>query len=118
MSMTSLTDVVFILLIFILVTHSIHSDPFLEILLPKSSQKSTAPEPVSVVANADKTLLVNNRKVAWDDLPSVMEEVLKANPGANVSIKADDQLKYDDVMTVVYIVNSLDGKPILALDPI
>ena len=116
--MTSLTDVVFILLIFILVTHSIHSDPYLEILLPKASKNITAPQPVNVIANADKTLIINNRNVAWKDLPSVMEEVLKANPGANVSIKADERLKYDDVMTVVYIVNKLNGNPVLALDPI
>lgn len=118
MSMTSLTDVVFILLIFILVTHSIQTEPFLEILLPKSSKKTAAPQPVSIVANADKSLLVDGRKVPWENLPSVLQDVLRRNPGATVSINADDRLKYDDVMTIVYLVNNLDGKPVLALDPI
>ena len=115
--MTSLTDVVFILLIFILVTHSIQSDKLLDVFLPKGAKTKEFTEQIKVQITRDYKVAVGGEIVNWENIDQALVSALNENPGANVSIAADKELPYSDVMIVVYAVNQLGGKPILALEP-
>lgn len=117
LSMTSLTDVVFILLIFILVTHSIQSDKLLDVFLPKGAKTKEFTEQIKVQITRDYKVAVGGEIVNWENIDQALVSALNENPGANVSIAADKELPYSDVMIVVYAVNQLGGKPILALEP-
>jgi len=117
-SMTSLTDIVFILLIFILVTHSIQSEPILKLILPKGAISEVTVQQVKVRIDWDMDYYVDDKPVTIENLHLRMKEVLTQQPGATVSIKAHKSLPYETVMDVVYMVNKLDGKPVLALEPV
>lgn len=117
LSMTSLTDVVFILLIFILVTHSIQSEQLLNVFLPKGAKTKEFTEQIKVQVSRDYEVAVGGEIVNWESLDRALLRALSDNPGANVSIAADKELPYSDVMIVVHAVNQLGGKPILALEP-
>lgn len=119
MSMTSLTDVVFILLIFILVTHSIQSEPILKLILPKGAKhEQVESKRIKIMIDADMNYLIDGQPVTISDLHSRMRAVLTQRPGATVSIHGDKSLPYETIMDVVYLVNTLDGKPVLALQPV
>lgn len=117
LSMTSLTDVVFILLIFILVTHTLHKEPLMDITLPKGAKTKEFTEQIKVQVNRSYQVAVGNEVVDWESLEPALVRALDEKPGANVSISADKELPYSDVMVIVYAVNQLGGKPILALQP-
>lgn len=118
MNMTSLTDVVFILLIFILVTHSIQSKPILKILLPKGARDETVRQTVELRVAANEQYAIDGRIIPYNELPDEMARILEAKPGAIVSIHGDKSVNYEKVMEMVYMVNVLKGKPVLALEPV
>ena len=118
MNMTSLTDVVFILLIFILVTHSIQSKPILKVLLPKGARDETVKQTVVLRVSADLQYSIDDKIIPFERLPDEMAAVLEVKPGATVSIHGDKTVNYEKVMEMVYMVNVLKGKPVLALEPV
>ena len=115
--MTSLTDVVFILLIFILVTHSINPEPILKVLLPKGALEEQVKQTVDLTVSADLQYAIDDKIIPFERLPEEMAAVLKVKPGATVSIHGDKSVNYEKVMEMVYMVNVLNGKPVLALEP-
>jgi biopolymer transport protein ExbD len=117
LNMTSLTDVVFILLIFILVTHSIQSKPILKVLLPKGAIHENVKQTVDLRVSADLQYSIDDKIIDFVDLPEAMAAVLKLQPGATVSIHGDKSVNYEKVMEMVYMVNVLKGQPVLALEP-
>lgn|GEM_PF-6915630 len=117
MNMTSLTDVVFILLIFILVTHSIQSKPILKVLLPKGALDEQVKQTVELIISEDLQYSIDDRVIPFDQMPEEMAAILDAKPGATVSIHGDKNINYEKVMEMVYMVNILKGKPVLALEP-
>ena len=71
-SMSSMTDIVFLLLIFFMLTAS-NNPKVLDLLLPKAHGKSSSIQNVSVSINKDLQYFVNNKLVD----PSLMETELK-----------------------------------------
>lgn len=118
LNMTSLTDVVFILLIFILVTHSINPKPILKVLLPKGAMDEVVKQTVVLRVSADLEYSIDKKIVPFERLPEEMAAVLELQPGATVSIHGDKSVNYEKVMEMVYMVNVLKGKPVLALEPV
>jgi biopolymer transport protein ExbD len=118
LNMTSLTDVVFILLIFILVTHSINPKPILKVLLPKGALDEVVKQTVVLRVSADLEYSIDKKIIPFERLPDEMAAVLELQPGATVSIHGDKSVNYEKVMEMVYMVNILKGKPVLALEPV
>ena len=116
--MASMTDIIFLLLIFFVVTASVVREPVLKILLPKGAKDNVIKQIVKVYVDKDLNYAIDNKPVSFDRLPDEMFEVLSKNKGATVSIYGDKTVNYEKVMDLVYLVNTLGGKPVLALDPV
>ena len=113
-----MTDIIFMLLIFFILTSSVSKEPILKILLPKGVAPDHLPvQPIIVSLNAEGQYAVNNIKdVTLESLPLVLEAELKKNLTAPVSIHADKSVKYEQVMQMVSIANKLGAKVVLALE--
>ena len=68
--------------------------------------------------STDLEYSIDKEKVPFDRLPYALDEALTTNPGATVSIYGDKRVNYEKVMDLVYMVNELGGKPVLALEPV
>jgi biopolymer transport protein ExbD len=117
-SMASMTDIIFLLLIFFVVTASVVREPVLKILLPKGAKDNVIKQIVKVYVDKDLNYAIDAKPVSFERLPIEMQAVLTQNPGATVSIYGDKTVNYEKVMDLVYMVNTLGGKPVLALDPV
>ena len=115
--MSSMTDIVFLLLIFFIIISTIVKEPALRLILPKGVNRKVVNKVVRVSVDKNMNYAVDDQKITYDRLPSVLESVLKENPGATVSIHGDKDIAYDYVMDVVFIADKLNAKVVLALDP-
>ena len=115
--MSSMTDIIFLLLIFFIITSKITPEPILKVLLPKGAETTVQKEVIKLSIDKDMQYAIDRKKVSFDRLPDEMDAVLRNNPGATVSIYGDKSVEYDKVMELVYMVNVLGGKPVLALKP-
>ncbi len=117
-SMSSMTDIVFLLLIFFIIISSVVKDPGLRLILPKGVKHRVVNEVVHVSVDENLTYAINKDIISLERLPSALEAVLNSKPGATVSIRGDKNVKYDYVMELVMIADRLDAKVVLALDPV
>jgi biopolymer transport protein ExbD len=114
-SMSSMTDIIFLLLIFFIVTSTIVREPVLKVILPKSTQKVMKKQVVHVTVDQELNYSVDRKKSSLDRLQSDLEAVLMKNPGATVSVHADKRVEYDKVMELVRLADKMDVKVVLAL---
>lgn len=121
--MTSLIDVVFLLLIFFLVaTNFTRREMDHSIMLPDSEAGAKAAQaPSRLVINIREagTLVVNGRVTAEPDLRVMVKEFVAAHPARPAVIRADARVPYQSVMRVFGLCRSAGIKNVdlPVLDP-
>jgi len=100
--MTPLIDMVFILLIFFVVTTSFVSETGLDIQRPQSSSSETLPrENIPVAIGADGRITVDGRRVALLSIRPFIQKRLRTQPGLAVVLVADKAVSVDRVVRVM-----------------
>ena len=117
-NMSSMTDIIFLLLIFFVITAKFSPEPILKVLLPKGAVTQVINQVVKVEVDANLNYAIDRERVTFERLPEAMDAILTQKPGATVSIYGDKSVDYEKVMDLVYLVNQLGGKPVLALQPV
>jgi len=110
LSMTSLIDVVFLLLIFFLVaTRFAQEDRELEVQLPAASEaKPLIASPKEVFVNIDKDggYYVEGKTLGADEVEHVLRRAAANNPlNQTVIIRADKRVQFEFVVTVMNLCN-------------
>ncbi len=111
-SMASMTDVIFLLLIFFMVTSTFVFPTALEINLPQSSEQTAIKPAVRVYIDADKAMYVSTPEVMdpqpVDSLPQLMgflrvieQQAVEAGEDANIAIYADESVTYGQLVEVL-----------------
>lgn len=102
--MTSLIDVVFLLLIFFLVaTNFTRRETDHSVVLPQSEagvKAADAPSRLVVNIREEGTLVVNGRVMTEDELRRTVADFVLAHPGRPAVIRADQRVAYRAVMRV------------------
>ncbi|MCB0568309.1 MAG: biopolymer transporter ExbD [Phaeodactylibacter sp.] len=117
-SMSSLTDIIFLLLIFFMLTSTlVRIQPF---ELPKSDSKTVAPTSMVVTIEKSGRYTVNNNEIGSRDLERALRiELGKSGNKENavVTIVAEVGTPFDDVVQVMEIANRLKLNAIIATQP-
>lgn len=116
-SMSSMTDIVFLLLIFFMLTSTLVSPNALKLLLPKSSGKTLANQSVSVSIDQDKNFYFGQDQVTPEQLEMRLSEVANTEEEATVVLNAERTVPIEEVVKVMGMANKLKIKMILATDP-
>lgn len=114
-SMSSMTDIIFLLLIFFIITSKTVKEPALKMILPKGTNTQVVNQVIHIAVDQNLNYTVDDKKVPFDRLPSELAKVLSDNPEATVSVQADKRIEYDKVMQLVKIADEQDAKVVLAL---
>ncbi len=123
MSMSSMTDIVFLLLIFFLVTSTLVNPNALKLLLPKSTGQVSAKATVSVSikdCGDDKyTYHINGDKqsIAFDQVEDSLIEKLSTESEPTFAIYSDESVPIKEVVAVMNIAKRNHYKVILATSP-
>ena len=103
LNLTPLIDVVFLLLVFFLLTAHFVQEKQLDIELPKaeSAQMPDKQRGVEVIIRPDGTILVNNNPVAEEQLQETLRGALHAPVEKSVTLRADAATHLDLVVKVM-----------------
>ena len=116
-NMSSMTDIVFLLLIFFMVTSTLINPNALKLLLPKSTNQ-TSNQPTAVVSIDKKlTFYLNATGTPFSQLESKIVELLKNSDEPCISIEAEKSVPIEQVVRVMNIAKTYGYKAILATDP-
>ena len=114
-SMSSMTDIVFLLLIFFLLTSN--SPNALDLILPKAKGKTTNTQQVSVSIDADLRYFVNENLVEQAQLEAVLIQELSAQEAPTIIIRAAESIAIKEAVFFMDVANRNQFKLILAVRP-
>ena len=123
MSMSSMTDIVFLLLIFFLVTSTLVNPNALKLLLPKSTGQVGAKATVSVSIKdwGDDTYTYhvngNSQPVSYEQVEDSIVELLQAEEDPTFSIYSDESVPVKEIVGMMNIAKRNHYKVILATQP-
>ena len=110
LELTPLIDVVFLLLIFFMVSTTFVNEPAgLQVELPRSENRDVIPEgtDVSVHLSADGRVFVEEEPVAGDQLRERLAAVALDDPNTMVVLRADESLAHGRVVQVMDLARDL-----------
>lgn len=121
-SMASMTDVVFLLLVFFMVTSSFVFPTALEIDLPQSSQQTPVKPSTRIFIDADGAYYVSisdaePAPVAKDSLALFISAAVPADSLGAIAVYADTEVTYGKVVEVLNIGAENSMKMVLATRP-
>ena len=114
-SMSSMTDIVFLLLIFFLLTSN--SPNALDLILPKAKGKTTNTQQVSVSIDADLRYFLNEKLVEKSQLEAVLIQELYAQDAPTIIFRAAESIAIKEAVFVMDVANRNQFKVILAVRP-
>jgi biopolymer transport protein ExbD len=115
-SMSSMTDIVFLLLIFFMLTSTLVSPNALKLLLPNSSAKTLSKQTLSVSITEDLNYFVGTQQIELSDLESVLTGKITGDDDAIV-LHVDRNVPIQHAVNVMDIANKLKVKIVLATKP-
>lgn len=116
-SAASMTDLMFLLLIFMLIATTLINPNALKLLLPKSANQLKEKPYTTVSITADLQYYVETEPVSFSALESTLKERLSGVTDPTVSLHCDKSVAVDEVVKVMNIAKDNRYKLILATSP-
>lgn len=113
-SSTGMTDVVFNLLIFFMLTSTLVHPTALKLLLPKGSTQTSAKPQTTVSITSDQRYYVEQQPVTLEELENVLKQKLGSAPETYISLHADKTVPFESVVKVLNIAQANNYKLIIA----
>jgi biopolymer transport protein ExbD len=114
-NMASMTDLIFLLLIFFMLTSSFVTPSGLPVNLPTSKASTIEVQKVSITVTKDLQYFVNDKKVTKNSLETELKKEL-AGPSGVVILHIDESVP-KELVFVAGIATSLEAKVSIATKP-
>lgn len=113
-SMSSMTDIVFLLLIFFVITSTLVSPNALKVLLPNSSSKTTGKQTVSVTIKPDLTYYVNAKPIEAEFIEVKLRQLLAGETKPGIILHVDKTVPIEHAVKIMDIANRNKYELVLA----
>jgi biopolymer transport protein ExbD len=113
-SSVGMTDVVFNLLIFFMLTSTLVHPNALKLNLPQGSLQTSAKPQTTVSITSDLKIYVETQQINFEDLEGILKEKLGKNPETYIALHADKSVPFDNVVKVLNIAQANNYKLIIA----
>lgn len=115
-SMSSMTDIIFLLLIFFMLTSSFITPSGLPVNLPSSKSSTIVMPKVNVTITPDLKYYVNDKVVAYGSLENAISQELKGEEGV-VVLHVDKTVPVEHFVNVAGIATALKARVSVATKP-
>lgn len=116
-SMSSMTDIVFLLLVFFLLTSPAITPEALDLILPKAKGKTTEMQSISVSINKKQQFFINSERVNERSLERTINSQLKGEEAPTILLRAEEGVPIEKAVKVMDIANRNKYKIVLAVKP-
>ncbi|HLV93259.1 MAG TPA: biopolymer transporter ExbD [Aequorivita sp.] len=116
-SMSSMTDIVFLLLVFFLLTSPAITPEALDLILPKAKGKTTNVQKASVSITKEGNFYVDNERVSEYGIEEELKKKLAGQQEPTIILRAEEGVPIEDAVYVMDIANRNSYKVVLAVRP-
>lgn len=116
-NMSSMTDIVFLLLIFFMLTSTMVTTNALDLVLPKAKGKTDSNKNVAVSINKDLEFFIDKDKVSEDELEAKLLPLFTEDKEKAIILRAEEGVPIEKAVSVLDIANRNQIKVVLAVRP-
>lgn len=116
-NMSSMTDIVFLLLIFFMLTSTMVTTNALDLVLPKAKGKTDSNKNVSVSINKKLEFFIDKELVAEAELEAKLLTIFASNTDKAIVLRAEEGVPIEKAVSVLDIANRNQIKVVLAVRP-
>lgn len=114
-STSSLSDIMFFLMLFFLIISTLVNPSVIKLILPKSDAgKSVAKQTITISVDAEKKYYINNSPVEYEQIEPQLASDSKTLEDPTVVLRADNTLPVQVIVDLISIGNRLKVKMVLA----
>lgn len=122
-SLSSMTDIIFLLLLFFMITSTVVHPNAIKLLLPESKQQTSAKPLTRVTIDENLNYYVafgkeKERQVDFDGIEPFLQQRILEEPEMYVALYADEKIPYKELVRVLNICNKNKFKLVLATRPL
>ena len=116
-NMSSMTDIVFLLLIFFMIASTLAKNlDTIEIKLPEAKGKTENRNTVSVTINNRSQFFIDSKQVSKRRIERELLSKLKSSSSPSIVLRAEKKVAIDQVVYIMNIANQNSIKVVLAVD--
>lgn len=117
--MASMTDVIFLLLIFFMITSTVVSPNAIKVLLPQGKQQTSAKPLTRVIIDKELNVYAafgndKEQPLLLQELPAFLQACAAREPEMYVALYADETVPYREIVKILNIANENQFKMVLA----
>jgi biopolymer transport protein ExbD len=116
-NMSSMTDLVFLLLIFFMLTSTLVTPAALDVVLPKSKAQTVKKATISVTIDEDFQYSVGSNVVSVDEIETYLLQEVAKNAESVVVLRVDESVPTGKTVQIMDIAYRNRIKLVLATDP-
>ena len=116
-NMSSMTDIVFLLLIFFMLASTLVTTNAIDILLPKAAGKTENKKSVAVSIKKDLTYFIDQKQVKTNQLEANLIKILQQEKTPTIVLRAEKSVPVENVVKVMDIAYRNKYKIVLATKP-
>ncbi|MCE2926328.1 MAG: biopolymer transporter ExbD [Rickettsiales bacterium] len=116
LNLTPLIDVLFILIIFFMLTTSFMKIESMELILPSAAQKTAAKqgdEIVRLYLSASGDIALGQRKLGAEEIDETLSRIIVNNPDTRIMLLTADGVTMQQLVSMMDRVSLLGGKSLL-----
>ncbi len=113
-SMSGMTDIIFLLLIFFMISSTLISPTALKLLLPRSANQTSAKPFTTVSITKDLKYYIEDKQVPFDELEPMLRRKIGNNKDIYISLHVDRNIPVQYVVDVMNIAKRNGYKLVLA----
>ncbi|MDB4067403.1 biopolymer transporter ExbD [Flavobacteriaceae bacterium] len=116
-NMSSMTDIVFLLLIFFMIASTLTKQlDTIEVKLPQAKGKTENRSAITVTINKSKRFYIDDILVAKSSLQAQLLSILRTSDSRVIVLRAEQNVPIEEVVYVMGIANQNSIKIVLAVD--
>lgn len=116
-NMSSMTDIVFLLLIFFMLTSTMVTTNALDLVLPKAKGKTDSNKNIAVSINKKLEFFIDKEQVPENDLESKLMSLFSVDKTKAIILRAEEGVPIEKAVNVLDIANRNQIKVVLAVRP-
>ncbi len=116
-NMSSMTDIVFLLLIFFMLTSTMITTNALDLVLPKAKGKTDSNKNIAVSIDKDLQFYIDKEKISETELEPKLLSILGTDKTKAIILRAEEGVPIEKAVNVLDIANRNQIKVVLAVRP-
>ena len=116
-SMASMTDIIFLLLLFFLLSATVITSNAIEIILPKAGSQTTKKQVVSITATTDGRYYIDKEQVNYSDIEPRLQSIAAAGDNTTILIRGENTIELQKVTDLFELARRNGLTPIRGVQP-